>query len=246
MLTNILKLSDNRIIYQYRGKSSNIYIIKEKNLNSTFLVDCGMPSDAKRLSEVLHSLPPLKRIVCTHFHVDHVSGWIKLRKIYRNCKIWLHEAAIPFVLGHKRIPSPTFKDIITVLIPCMREYGYFPTLVDLMETGFYTRPFHKFFCKSRLEFFQNTEPVLPGFETLLTPGHSPDCFSIRPWSTCSFLLRSYTMTASGTRSKANPWSAAGWTNLPGGTCLILTPGNPEATPPLTYHGTIAIIFSITQ
>lgn len=177
MLTNILKLSDNRVIYQYRGKSSNIYIIEEKNLNSTFLVDCGMPSDAKRLSEVLHSLPPLKRIVCTHFHVDHVSGWIKLRKIYTNCKIWLHEAAIPFVLGHKRIPSPTFKDIITVLIPCMREYGYFPTLVDLMETGFYTRPFHNFFCKSRLKFFQSTESVLPGFETLLTPGHSPDSVS---------------------------------------------------------------------
>ncbi|MBN1931754.1 MAG: MBL fold metallo-hydrolase [Desulfobacterales bacterium] len=177
MLINILNLSGNRVIYQYRGKSSNIYIIEEKNLKSTFLIDCGLPSDAKRLSAVLHLLPPLKRIVCTHFHVDHVSGWIKLRKIYPNCEIRLHEAAIPFVLGHQRMLSPTFKDIITVLIPCMREYGYFPTLVDLIETEFYTRPLPKVFCTNRLNFFQNTEPVLPGFETLSTPGHSPDSTS---------------------------------------------------------------------
>ncbi|MDA3822060.1 MAG: MBL fold metallo-hydrolase, partial [Bacteroidales bacterium] len=69
MITTTQNLTQDRIIHQYRGKTSNIYIIEDKRQNATFLIDCGMPSDSKALIDILHPLQPLKRIVCTHFHV---------------------------------------------------------------------------------------------------------------------------------------------------------------------------------
>ncbi|MDO9567316.1 MAG: MBL fold metallo-hydrolase [Candidatus Desulfaltia sp.] len=173
MITKTQKLSGDRTIHQFRGRTSNIYIIEDKRQNATFLIDCGMPSDMESLFNVLKPLPVLRRIVCTHFHVDHVAGWISLKKVFKNCEIWLHEKAKPFVVGRKRIPYPSFGDYIKILLPCMKEYGYYPKFGDLFNGGFYGTPFKKGFPLDRVEFFANEQKVLPGFITIQTPGHRP-------------------------------------------------------------------------
>ena len=177
MITKTQNLTHDRVIQQYRGKTSNIYIIEDKRQNATFLIDCGMPSDSKAIIDILHPLQPLKRIVCTHFHVDHVSGWINLRHVFKDCQIWMHEKAKPFVTGKKRIPYPSLADYIAILLPCMKEYGYCPGFKDFINGGLYGTPFKKGFPLDRLIFFSGKEEVLPGFTTIHTPGHRPDSVS---------------------------------------------------------------------
>ena len=177
LVTDTRHLTDNRIIHQYRGGASNIYIIVDNVQGMSFLVDCGMPSDVRSLAKTLDLMPPLKRVVCTHFHVDHVSGWINLKSIFKNCSIWFHESGKPSVLGLDRVPFPTLMDFKNVLLPCMREVRYFPSLSDLLQGGLYGTPFRKGFPLGRVEFFASDQQVLPGFITLHTPGHRPESAS---------------------------------------------------------------------
>lgn len=177
MITNTQNLTGNRIIHKFNGRASNIYIIVDNSRNISFLVDCGMPSDAKSLAKVLCQVPPIKRIVCTHFHVDHVAAWIHLKTIFKNCSIWFHENGKPSVTGVERIPFPSHEDFNKVLIPCMREAGYFPSLTELIKGGLYGTPFIKRFPLDRVKFFSNDQEVLPGFMTLHTPGHRPESVS---------------------------------------------------------------------
>jgi glyoxylase-like metal-dependent hydrolase (beta-lactamase superfamily II) len=177
LITYTLNLTNDRIIHQYKGRASNIYIIADNRKKMSFLVDCGMPSDAKSLATVLGQMPPLKRIVCTHFHVDHISGWIHLKSIFKDCSVWFHEKGKPSVTGRERIAFPSFDDLKKVLIPCMREAHYFPSLTDLLTGGLYGTPFVRGFPLDRVEFFAGDQEVLPGFITLHTPGHRPESVS---------------------------------------------------------------------
>ncbi|RPJ17423.1 MAG: MBL fold metallo-hydrolase [Desulfobacteraceae bacterium] len=177
MITHTQELGKNRVIKQFKGKTSNIYIIEDHNENATYLIDCGMPSDAENLIGVLSPELPVKKIVCTHFHVDHVAGWVKLKTLWKGSAIFFHENAMPYVSGDKRIPFPAFADIRSTLIPCMKEYGYFLNIKDLLSGSLYGTPFQKGFPAERVEFYIDNEPVLPGFITIHTPGHRPDSVS---------------------------------------------------------------------
>ena len=174
MITHTLPLNNGRILHQYRGRASNQYILEDHTYGSTFLIDCGMPTDAPGLIHALKSMPPLKRVVCTHFHVDHVSGWIQLKRHFPLAEIWLHEKATPLVKGLETIPLPGFSAWKEVLIPCMRESGYLPGWTDIFKGGLHGSPFKKGFPEDRVHFFTYSDNILPGFETLPTPGHRPD------------------------------------------------------------------------
>jgi len=177
MITHTQNLSGDRTIHQFTGKASNIFIINDHCQKATFLVDCGMWSDKRSLITALQSMPPLKRIVCTHFHVDHVSGWTYLKTVFKGCEIWFHEKARPFIVGGQRISFPCYADYKDMIIPCMRACGYFPRPGDVFMGGFYGTPFKKGFPLDRVTFFKNDQPVLPGFQTLHTPGHRPESAS---------------------------------------------------------------------
>jgi len=177
MITHTQNLTGDRMIHQFMGKASNIYIIEDNRQKATFLVDCGMWSDKKSLVKMLRRLPPLKRVVCTHFHVDHISGWTYLKAIFKECEIWFHEKAKPFVMGGQRIPFPSYADFKEIIIPCIKASGYFPRPGDVFMGGVYGTPFKKGFPLDRVTFLKSEEPVLPGFKTIPTPGHRPDSAS---------------------------------------------------------------------
>jgi glyoxylase-like metal-dependent hydrolase (beta-lactamase superfamily II) len=177
MITHSQSLTGDRTIHQFMGKASNIYIINDHRQKATFLVDCGMWSDKASLIKALQPMLPLKRIVCTHFHVDHVSGWTYLKSIFKECEIRFHEEARPFVRGDQRIPFPSYADYKNIIIPCMRVSGYFPGPGDLFMSGLFGTPFKKGFPLDRVTFYRDEEPVLPGFKTIQTPGHRPDSVS---------------------------------------------------------------------
>jgi len=136
-----------------------------------------MPSDVENLIGALSPELPVKRIICTHFHVDHVAGWAAIKELWKNCSIFFHENAIPYVTGKERIPVPALSDIKSTLIPCMREYGYFLNFKDLFSGALYGTPLKKGFPPERVEYYKDKDPVIPGFMTIHTPGHRPDSVS---------------------------------------------------------------------
>ena len=174
MIAHTLPLNNGRTLHQYRGRASNQYILEDHGNAATFLIDCGMPSDAPGLKRILKGMPPLKHVVCTHFHVDHVSGWIELKQHFPTAGLWLNEKAHPLVKGSETIPLPGFKAWKEVLFPCMRESGFLPGWTDILKGGLYGTPFKKGFPEDRVHFFADSDDVLPGFETLPTPGHRSD------------------------------------------------------------------------
>jgi len=177
MIKTTQTLTDGRVLHQYWGAASNVYILECPRLNATFLIDCGMPSDVKPLSEILRKMPPLKAVVATHFHVDHVSGWIKLKTVFENSTLWLNNLAAPFVDGPRRIPLPGIWDFLIILRPCMQEYHYFPRLQEIGSGALYGTPFKGGFPSERIDYFSDRQEILPGFTTIPTPGHRPDSLS---------------------------------------------------------------------
>ena len=177
MIKTTQTLTDGRVLHQYWGAASNVYILECPRLNATFLIDCGMPSDVKPLSKILRKMPPLKAVVATHFHVDHVSGWIKLKTVFENSTLWLNNLAAPFVDGRRRIPLPGLMDYFRILKPCMQEYHYFPRLQEIASGALYGTPFKGGFPSERIDYFSDRQEILPGFTTIPTPGHRPDSLS---------------------------------------------------------------------
>ena len=174
MIKRIAQLSNNRALYLYRGNASNMYLLVDSGTHATYLVDCGMPSDADGLIQALSSFPPLKRVVCTHFHVDHISAWPALKNRFKDCDIWFHENAKPYVAGRSPVAMPGIKDIREILLPCMKEYRYFPKISELLHGALLGTPFKRGFPEDRVRFFSNDQEMLPGFLSIHTPGHMPN------------------------------------------------------------------------
>lgn len=174
MIAHSLPLKNGRTLHQYRGNASNQYILEDHTREAAFLVDGGMPSDAPGLRDAMKGMPPLKRVVCTHFHVDHVSGWIELKRLFPMAGIWFHEKAEPLVKGREVIPLPGFRAWKDVLLPCMRESGYRPGFDDISRGGLFGTPFKRGFPGDRVHYFADSDDILPGFTAIHTPGHRPD------------------------------------------------------------------------
>jgi len=157
-----------------------------------------MPSDVENLIGALSPELPVKRIVCTHFHVDHVAGWVAIKELWKDCSIFFHENSIPYVTGKKRIPVPAFSDIKSTLIPCMKEYGYFLNFKDLLSGALYGTPFKKGFPTERIKYYKDKDPVIPGFMTIHTPGHRPDSVSFLEPESGVFVSGDFLLVLGGT------------------------------------------------
>jgi len=83
-------------LHLYKGKTSNVYIAV--CTDGTYLVDSGMPSDAPMLQKILEGLPPVKMVLFTHFHVDHIGGWMLLQRKFKGVEAFFHEAARPLLV----------------------------------------------------------------------------------------------------------------------------------------------------
>jgi len=105
--------------------------------------------------------------------VDHISAWPALKNHFRNCNIWFHENAKPLVAGRSLVIMPGIKDIREILLPCMKEYRYFPKISELLHGSLLGTPFKRGFPGGRVRYFGNDQEVLPGFLSIHTPGHMP-------------------------------------------------------------------------
>lgn len=169
-----VELTGGGRLLHYRGVTGNSYLVVDADGKRTHMVDCGMPADVPGLLAVLAHLPPLERVVCTHFHIDHVSGWHGLKAAFPDIGIWFREPARPWVGGEKRLPPPGLRVMRDLFLPVMREYRYRPGLREIGATRLYGTGFHPGFPKAGVHFFGDGDRPLAGFHTLPTPGHRPE------------------------------------------------------------------------
>lgn len=166
-------------IRQFKGTSSNIYLISYFNENRSIMIDCGLPWDIPELIKYIDklSLPPVEKVVCTHFHVDHCSGWIELKEFLKSAIIYFHNEATPFVSGLRKMDMPEFSDFTDIMYPVMKENRFRPPIKEAMKTIYYGTTFKSRFPMDRTSFFNSVDEVVPGFQTIHTPGHRPESVS---------------------------------------------------------------------
>jgi len=179
-MKKIIQCCRGRIkIHKYAGQTSNIYIVDYPSLNRSVLIDCGLPPDIPGLLDYMKNqkIGPIEKVVCTHFHVDHCSGWLELIKQPGNFLIYFHSDAIPFVSGKKRMDMPGFSDFKDIMFPVMKENRYVPTVKEMISTYSFGTTFKSRFPMDRVTFFHSDDEVVPDFKTVHTPGHRPESVS---------------------------------------------------------------------
>jgi glyoxylase-like metal-dependent hydrolase (beta-lactamase superfamily II) len=195
-----IKCCDGRAeVRQFKGTNSNMYIISYPDEKKSILVDCGLPWDIPQLIEFIkvNDLPPVEKVVCTHFHVDHCSGWVELKKVFKSPLIHFHIDASPFVDGTKTMDMPAFSDFKDIMIPVMKENQYMPELKEAIKTLYYGTTFKSRFPMDRVEFFNSEDNLIPGFLTIHTPGHRPESVSFFDPSSGCFISGDFIIAMKG-------------------------------------------------
>lgn len=83
-----------------------VWLVKDQE--GTVLVDCGLPPMAKMIVKGIQESKwgPLKKILLTHGHPDHVGGLERILSVYP-VPVYAHSIEIPFMEG--RLPHPPSK-----------------------------------------------------------------------------------------------------------------------------------------
>ncbi len=199
-MEKIIKCCGGRAeIHQYKGTNSNIYLVSYQEEGRTVVVDCGLPWDIPGLIEYIdkNNLPPVEKVICTHFHVDHCSGWVELKKVLKSAPIHFHIDAAPFVDGTKTMEMPAFSDFKEIMIPVMKENQYMPELKEAIKTLYYGTSFKSRFPMDRVVFFDGKDNLIPGFLTIHTPGHRPESVSFFDPSSGVFISGDFIIVMNG-------------------------------------------------
>lgn len=155
---NGYQLTDD--IYYYTNQIVNVIFIGN-DPDNWVLIDAGMPKSAKELIAVAEkrygegSKP--KAILLTHGHFDHVGSIVDLIKEW-NVSVYAHRLEFPYLTGKLAYPDPDTSVEGGLLAKMSFIYPNEP--VDIHEVLLPLPDGH-------------TVPMLPGWEWIHTPGHSP-------------------------------------------------------------------------
>jgi glyoxylase-like metal-dependent hydrolase (beta-lactamase superfamily II) len=91
----------------YWPESANVYVFKDDDGISLFDVGCGSMASVERLFSVLKVLgwesKPVKKIILSHAHPDHMGAMeMLLSEVLPEC-IFLHENDLPYALDPERL-----------------------------------------------------------------------------------------------------------------------------------------------
>jgi glyoxylase-like metal-dependent hydrolase (beta-lactamase superfamily II) len=147
-------------IYYYTNQIVNVIFVG-KDPDNWVMIDAGMPKSARELKEVAEkrygkgSRP--KAILLTHGHFDHIGSVVDLIKEW-NVTVYAHRLEFPYLTGKTAYPDPDTTVEGGMLAKMSFLYPHEP--IDIHEallplpTG-------------------GTVPMLPHWEWIHTPGHSP-------------------------------------------------------------------------
>lgn len=96
-----------------------VWLVKEDD--GVTLVDAAMPPMARGIQAAIESIGagPLKRIVLTHGHSDHVGAITRLLKTWPGLPVYAHRLEMPYMQGEQ--PYPGRKKAVTFLQPGLAQ-----------------------------------------------------------------------------------------------------------------------------
>ena len=93
-------------LYQVRTRGSRAYLVVEDEIT---LIDTGSPGSGTRILQALKELDrdpsDIKRILITHYHIDHVGGLPELQK-FLDARTGVHLAEAPHIDSDEPLPNP--------------------------------------------------------------------------------------------------------------------------------------------
>jgi len=93
-------------IHLIRGYS-NSYIIEKSN--EIYIVDAGMDPKAKEIIRKIEEInKPLKYILITHEHIDHIRGLKSLKENFPEAKVVAHKNSEDYLKGKKILLPKSF------------------------------------------------------------------------------------------------------------------------------------------
>jgi len=136
------------------GRVSNVFLVMEP---VPTLIDSGIPRKGKKIADALGeidlALGDLRRLILTHWHLDHIGSAEELRRV-NEMEVYLHPLDVPYALGEKHTEALGAR-VASKLMRGRMRYG--PP--------------------------QNTLPLAHGqrvgdLEVIHTPGHTPGHVSL--------------------------------------------------------------------
>lgn len=174
-------------VHRIKGGYANTYLIEDNS--SLVALDVGTAAAAEKICSFLYghprTLPRLRMVTATHFHIDHVGGISKIARLFPQVRVCFLSGVREYLQRRKKIalipPAKWFRNLVPVItaednhlrntaasvvsdkvaipLPLLRNHlclGYSPECI--LEEG--------------------PIPYLPHWELIATPGHTPDSFCL--------------------------------------------------------------------
>ena len=108
-LMEIIKLTSE--LYFFRLTTGHVYLCLDKD--GLTLIDSGIPGLTDQFAEAIkglgYSTSDLRRIVLTHYHVDHSGSAAEILK-WGDIDVFAHQDDVPYIQGDKKGPPPDLLD----------------------------------------------------------------------------------------------------------------------------------------
>lgn len=153
-------------VYYYPVQIVNVCFIGSPSGSGWVLVDAGMPRSAEKIiaeaEKVYGKGKPPEAIILTHGHFDHIGAAVELVEHWQ-VPVYAHTLELPYLTGKEDYPEP---DMTVEGGMVAKMSGMFPN--EGIDLGTHIHPLPT----------DHTVPELPGWEWILTPGHSPGHISL--------------------------------------------------------------------
>ena len=92
-------------VHRIQGGYANTYLIEDGN--SLVAVDVGTAAAADSINDYVHdqnrSLPPLRMVTATHFHIDHVGGISRMVQLFPELRVCFVTAVGDYLQRRKKL-----------------------------------------------------------------------------------------------------------------------------------------------
>jgi hydroxyacylglutathione hydrolase len=171
-------------VHHIRGGYANTYLIEDGA--SLVAVDVGTATAANTirtyLREQSRTLPPLRMVTATHFHIDHVGGISRIVHLFPDVKVLFVHAVGDYLQRRKKLALFPLAKWLKGLVPVvMAEENHLGNTAASLTSDKVAIPLPllRNFLPSRYSPECTLDegravPYLPHWELITTPGHTPD------------------------------------------------------------------------
>jgi hydroxyacylglutathione hydrolase len=177
-------LSDkNMPVHRIKGGYANTYLIDDNS--SLVAVDVGTAAAADKIRRYVNgrprSLPPLRMVTATHFHIDHVGGISTMVRLFPQVRVCFLAEVGDYLQRRKKIALIPAGKWLRNLVPVIKaEDNHLRNTAASLVSDKIAIPLPLF--RNHLSLSYSPEctleegpmPYLPHWELVTTPGHTPE------------------------------------------------------------------------